>query len=421
MNVLSLFDGISCGQQALHNLGIKVDNYYACEVDEKSIQVTQHNFPNTIQLGDVTKLKASDLPKIDLVMGGSPCFVAGTKVYTDNGYVNIEDIKVGDKVLTHTLEYHEVVRVGGETKEIVEIVPQDGRDVVTSTTLNHPYYSRHMTPNGWSEPEWIEVGDLNPNYDMVAFPNQLIDGEDNIDYVYESNDITWVAIKSIKPTSRTERVYNIEVDTDNSYTANNIIVHNCQGFSLSGKQLAFDDPRSALFFEFHRIVQEVKPKYFFLENNRMKKEYLDVIDEHMGVKSIQINSALVSAQNRIRHYWTNIPNVTMPENKNIMLKDIIGEYEGIWVYPRGFNKGGVQSYKGKCPTITTSSWEHNFKVALPSGETRKFTPEECEVIQGLPIGYTSCISNAQRYKKIGNGWTVQVIEHLFTNIRNANE
>ena len=263
MNVLSLFDGISCGQQALKNLGIKVDNYYACEVDQKSIQVTQHNFPDTIQMGDVTKLTASDLPKIDLVIGGSPC----------------------------------------------------------------------------------------------------------------------------------------------------------TGFSLAGKQLAFDDPRSALFFEFHRIVQEVKPKYFFLENNRMKKEYLEVIDEHMGVTSIQINSALVSAQNRIRHYWTNIPNATVPDNNNKMLKDIIGDYKGIWVYPRGFNKGGVQGYKGKCPTITTSSWEHNFKVAQLDGENRKFTPEECEVVQGLPIGYTSGISNAQRYKKIGNGWTVQVIEHIFQNLK----
>ena len=73
MNVLSLFDGISCGHIALDRAGIKVDNYYAAEIKDIAIKVTQHNYPNTIQLGDVTKVKAEDLPKIDLLIGGSPC------------------------------------------------------------------------------------------------------------------------------------------------------------------------------------------------------------------------------------------------------------------------------------------------------------------------------------------------------------
>ena len=609
MNVLSLFDGISCGQQALKNLGIKVDNYYACEVDQKSIQVTQHNFPDTIQMGDVTKLTASDLPKIDMVMGGSPCFVAGTKVITKNAYKNIEDIEVGDEVLTHKNRFRKVLKIGGDkNKELFEVKAQGMKP--TKVTGNHPYYVREMTRQWdnvdrkyvrvFSDPMWKQVTDLSKG-DFIGLPilntsenprnlteedcwligryiadghmfkrkrknrknsfyygvvysvgyskdvefesnvtrkytknnhtksvyrftfssmemvelyielgvgkgainktipmeilnlpkpllKKVLDGYMSGDGSYDSkhdryrggsiseelvmtlalviakvhnvnasyehgvraktcviegrtvnqndsyvttyrdemkpqsnaiviDDIIWLPIKSVELLNDVDDVYNMEVDEDNSYTANNIIVHNCQGFSLSGKQLAFDDPRSALFFEFHRIVQEVKPKYFFLENNRMKKEYLEIIDEHMGVTSIQINSALVSAQNRIRHYWTNIPNATVPDNTNTMLKDIIGDYKGIWVYPRGFNKGGVQGYKGKCPTITTSSWEHNFKVAQLDGENRKFTPEECEVVQGLPIGYTSCISNAQRYKKIGNGWTVQVIEHIFQNLK----
>jgi DNA (cytosine-5)-methyltransferase 3A len=97
----------------------------------------------------------------------------------------------------------------------------------------------------------------------------------------------------------------------------------CQGFSFAGKQLAFDDPRSALFFEFVRCVEELKPKYFLLENVRMKKEYLDVISEYMGVEPIMINSALVSAQNRVRYYWTNIPNIEQPEQRGIVLRDIL--------------------------------------------------------------------------------------------------
>ena len=169
MNVLSLFDGMSCGRLALDRLGIEVDQYYAAEIDKYAIQVTQENWPETIQLGDVTQIKAKDLPKIDLILAGSPC----------------------------------------------------------------------------------------------------------------------------------------------------------QGFSFAGKQLAFDDPRSALFFEFVRILKECNPKYFLLENVKMKKEFLDIITQQVGVEPILINSALVSAQNRQRYYWTNIPGVEQPENRGIVLRDIL--------------------------------------------------------------------------------------------------
>jgi len=103
----------------------------------------------------------------------------------------------------------------------------------------------------------------------------------------------------------------------------------CQGFSFAGKQLNFDDPRSSLFFEFVRILKEVTPKYFLLENVRMKQEYQDVISEQLGVKPIMINSRLVSAQNRVRLYWTNIPNIEQPNDKEIYLKDILQPEEEV--------------------------------------------------------------------------------------------
>lgn len=155
INVLSLFDGISCGQVALERAGIKVNNYFASEIDKHAIKVTQSNYPNTIQIGDVTKVKGADLPKIDLLIGGSPC----------------------------------------------------------------------------------------------------------------------------------------------------------QGFSFAGKQLNFNDIRSKLFFEFVRLLEETKPKYFLLENVKMKKEYQNIITEYLEVEPITINSNLLSAQNRTRYYWTNIPNI----------------------------------------------------------------------------------------------------------------
>jgi DNA-cytosine methyltransferase len=184
INVLSLFDGMSCGQIALNKLGVKVNKYFACEIDKYAMQVTQHNFPDTIQLGDVQFVTKETFGnhKIDLVIGGSPC----------------------------------------------------------------------------------------------------------------------------------------------------------QGFSFAGKQLNFEDPRSALFFEFVRLVKELKPKYFLLENVKMKKEYQNVITQYMGVEPIEINSALVSAQNRRRLYWTNIPNIEQPEDKGIVLKDII---ESGYVDDRMVDKG----------------------------------------------------------------------------------
>jgi DNA-cytosine methyltransferase len=204
MNVLSLFDGMSCGMIALDRLGIKVDNYYASEIDKYAMQVSAANYPEIIQVGDITKLDLSTLPKIDLVMGGSPC----------------------------------------------------------------------------------------------------------------------------------------------------------QGFSFAGKQLAFDDPRSALFFEFVKCVKELNPKYFLLENVKMKKEYLDIISEYMGVEPIFIQSSLVSAQSRQRYYWTNIPGIEQPEERGIVLRDILEDQVGSEHYV-GDNmqknyKGGNQlnpNYKSQANTI----------------------------------------------------------------------
>jgi DNA (cytosine-5)-methyltransferase 3A len=371
MNVLSLFDGMSCGMIALDRLGIKVDNYYASEIDKYAMQVSAANYPEIIQVGDITKLDLSTLPKIDLVMGGSPC----------------------------------------------------------------------------------------------------------------------------------------------------------QGFSVAGKGLAFDDPRSALFFEFVKCVNELKPKYFLLENVNMKKEWLQVINEYMGVEGIKINSALVSAQNRQRWYWTNIPTIKQPEQRGIVLSDILendaeepmysniyggfGEKKPREHYEKSVtiraNSGGgsipnvkikdfdknldkMTTKEGKAYALTASyngavAWnsiekkqrsmvpvvkamtevrtpeanqiryEHKRKtgkdwsprhmrhlVERPDEKMntltgsltkqhilqitkeenkvswRKLTPIECERLQTVPDNYTNHVSNTQRYKMLGNGWTIEVIAHILQNM-----
>lgn len=345
INVLSLFDGMSCGQIALDKLGIKVNNYFASEIDKHAIQVTKHNYPNTKHIGDVTKVKGTDLPKIDLLIGGSPC----------------------------------------------------------------------------------------------------------------------------------------------------------QGFSFAGKQLNFEDPKSKLFFEFVRLLEETKPKYFLLENVLMKKEYEQIITDHLGVEPIFINSALVSAQNRKRLYWTNIPNVNEPIDKGITWGDVRERgvntesyyytekamqwlarvsqnknkpltvhsdtdkmqmleashhkkysnqrFFGIVDLPKneqaiaamrgrylidGKRQDGKQKtqgltkqyiefrYDGKTNALTTVTKDNvvvpfTLPNRIPADEFffRYITPLECERLQTVPDNYTDCVSNTQRYRMLGNGWTVDVIAHIF--------
>ena len=245
----------------------------------------------------------------------------------------------------------------------------------------------------------------------------------------------------------------------------------CQGFSFAGKQLAFKDPRSVLFFKFVEILGFYNPKFFLLENVRMKKEYSEIITCVLGVEPICINSALVSAQNRVRYYWTNIQNIAQPEDKGIFLKDIIDGREchqgksqsilasihkenaksmikrkkkGLLVLDnirvkaitennRGYrpHRGDVKSTgiselgrilkpNSKTDSLTTS---HMPKLALNEDienlQYRKLLPIECERLQTLPDNYTEGVSNTQRYKMLGNGWTIDVLAHIFKNINNC--
>lgn len=347
MNVLSLFDGMSCGMIALERAGIKVGAYYSSEIDKYAQVVSEANYPQIVRVGDVTKWREWDIDwsSIDLLIGGSPC----------------------------------------------------------------------------------------------------------------------------------------------------------QGFSFAGKQLAFSDPRSALFFEYLNILNHIKsvnPKVkFFLENVKMKKEYLNVISGLLGVEPVFINSSLVSAQNRQRYYWANWE-FGQPEDKGIMLADILecdyvdrdkshcldaNYYKGenlksyfeknrrqlaftnpASIVGRRLNEKGVRDdYNKNTPITQCLQVKHNASKMqclttvqkdtvislLPPGRYpildksktirvggvsspldsrlnwtnvidskeyyRKLTPIECERLQTVPDNFTAHVSNTQRYKMLGNGWTVDVIAHIF--------
>ncbi|WHH58455.1 DNA cytosine methyltransferase [Petroclostridium sp. X23] len=194
----------------------------------------------------------------------------------------------------------------------------------------------------------------------------------------------------------------------------------CQGFSFAGKQLNFFDPRSKLFFDYVKALEILKPKYFLLENVKMKKEYQDVISKYLGVEPIEINSALVSEQNRARLYWSNIPNIKQPEDRKVTIQLEQDEFPAYMDINRDIRK----TEKFAC--LTATYWKGIRGAGRPFAskkvgnydDVRKYqrmlTPEECERLQTLPIGYTEGISNTQRYTALGNGWTIDVIVHILS-------
>jgi site-specific DNA-cytosine methylase len=320
MNVLSCFDGMSCGQIALNRIGLKPSKYYASEVDKWAIKVTQANYPETIQLGDIENWREWDIDwsSIDLLIGGSPC----------------------------------------------------------------------------------------------------------------------------------------------------------QGFSFAGKQLAFDDPRSKLFFTWLDIlchIRSLNPQVkFLLENVKMKKEYLNEITRLLGVEPVFINSGLVSAQNRQRYYWTNIGKIEQPEDEGVALSDILEPnlpscgIGGRIVGRRLNDLGKREDYNMNIPIIqclelrtdnkancmttvykdsvvpyiktdkrlnikfnqsksgcltggANSGGNHSDMdiLVIEPNVCRRYSITECERLQTVPDNYTNHVSNTQRYKMLGNGWTVDVIAHIF--------
>lgn len=301
-NVLSLFDGISCGQLALRMAGIDYEKYYASEIEDFSIRVTQNRFPDTVQLGDVQKVRGSDLPSIDLLFAGSPC----------------------------------------------------------------------------------------------------------------------------------------------------------QGLSRCGYQKNFDDERSKLYYEFLRLLKETNPKYFLLENVCMDAESENIITEDLGVKPYYINSAVFCAQQRPRLYWTNLPikNLPLVASREVVqdiletttteieysppyLKISDWEYElshvSSFPYGKFSRKVGHVGNKEAQATKVYSTYSKSVCLlangggqggktglyAIGKNKARKLTPLECERLQMLPDGYTDCVkgSSENRYKAIGNGWTVGVISHLLQGIK----
>lgn len=292
IKVLSLFDGMSCGQIALEKAGFKVEEYLASEIDPNPIKTALKNYPKTNQIGDITQLSGQDIlnfGEIDLLFGGSPC-----------------------------------------------------QNLSITVTNNDEH-------------------------------NQGLEGE-----------------------------------------------------------------KSKLFFEYVRVLEQAKPKYFLYENvESMKLKDKDTITQYLGVKPIMIDSALLTAQDRKRYYWTNIPNITQPEDKGIVLSDILEtNVDEKYFHNQTYDYHGadkkieatlhikthdmlkrVYNKNGKVGTLTACRGGYKQKKVLDNGRVRKLTPTEYERLQSVPDGYTEGVADSHRYNMLGDGWTVDVIAHIFSFIK----
>jgi site-specific DNA-cytosine methylase len=211
----------------------------------------------------------------------------------------------------------------------------------------------------------------------------------------------------------------------------------CTSLSIAARQKesGLEKGQSTLFYEALRVIKTVKPKYFLVENvASMKNADRDKISEALGVEPIMINSALLTAQSRKRYYWTNIPNVSQPEDKGILLKDILEsgftDRSKSFCLTATYHKAGANDYFlfGNRQLVLTESVEVKIDRSLSLAEQKKFvltelkpkarklSTVECEKLQGLPGAYTEGVSETQRYKMIGNGFTVPVISHILKNL-----
>ena len=258
---------------------------------------------------------------------------------------------------------------------------------------------------------------------------------------YYASEIDWYA-KYIAKRNNPELIHigNVKKVNGTDYEGVDLLIGGspCQWFSFAGKQLNFEDKRSKLFFEYVRILKEAKPQYFLLENVVMRKEWIDIISNELyWVRPIEINSSLVSAQNRRRLYrvWKRNGDsydqisFSLPSNKNIKMRNIMQSFVDKSYF---LSKEEIESIKkwksyqnplrnillpqSKSPTLTArGAWEyHSWMILIrDKWKIRTLTPLECERLQTLPDNYTAWIDTTQRYKMLGNGWTVDIIAHIF--------
>ena len=520
MNVLSLFDGLSCGQIALNRAGIKYDNYFASEIKPHAIKVTQHNYPNTIQLGDITKIKAKLLclsevysyickkyfnyelqnlqgiiPEWEMLhrINEKQSFAAyfGTQKQNEKPEVSKNtDLSINDRIwffrneMGSSIGVYDIVR-GGERRaqtnkiDVGELCKHSfwwngngqSEPGVKEESLNGAYGEKSIGINereiekkryksicdtgGERSPKAKSIRSISRPCKKNELPECCKENRYSSE-VYKKNEYG----KSEKRNSIKKVERKLQTDDDNGRAGKNnrnflflcekvqitivecewgITIFKgtfkiciggspCQDFSQANKERkGLKGEKSSLFFEYVRLLKELKPKYFLLENVSMDDYSYQFISETLGTYPVNINSELVSGQLRQRSYWTNIGSesfdlfgnrysmIPQPKNKNIMLQDILESGKT----DRQKSLCIMARYKTSAPI--RAKYEKRYKMGMLQivydNEHRLLTTKEIERLQTVPEGYVDNvpgISENMKANLLGDGWTIDVIAHIFS-------
>jgi DNA (cytosine-5)-methyltransferase 3A len=400
LNVLSLFDGMSCGQLALQRAGVKVNQYYASEIDKYAMQVTQKNFPNTIQLGDVTKVKGSDLPKIDLIIGGSPC--QGFS-FAGKG-LNFEDER--------SKLFFEFVRLINECKPkyffLENVKMKKEHELVIS--------------------QYMKVAPIEINSALVSAQNRV--------------RLYWTNINEKPYGLFGDMMADIPQPKDKGILLKDILESDVPDkFYLSDKMLQYFSNRAANFNQGKVNVREEEGKASCLTSSMASCDISDnfiKVDTNLKKSANQDKANCFTAGGNSGGLHSDMTlivasrgrNPENPKSREIGLnteQHLEPRFDGktncltsvqkdnlVMLNER--QKANHKNEDEKANTFLSTSWkgsQANGMTLVGTTKIRRLTPTECERLQTVPDGYTNCVSDTQRYRMLGNGWTVDVIAHFF--------
>jgi len=388
MNVFSCFDGASCGQLALQKLGIPISNYYASEIDKYAIQVTQANFPNTIQLGDITKVDVDDLPKIDLMMGGSPCqgfSFAGKQLNFEDPRSKLffDFIKIRDR-LKPKYVLLENVRMKKESEDIIS--------------------------------DYMGCSPIKINSSLLSAQSR-----NRLYWFVELVDERYVPVNVSQPQDKGIVIKDILEELPFGDIPN-YLANNWGGEPRGNKVKSIDDPKANCLTasmykgQIPTYIKKIIPK----ENPTVSKDGL-----------IRVGSADLNGHDYLKRVYSRhgkAPTLTANGGGNLEPKVGIAR-----IVNRRLDENGTRKdYQLELPftkvielrqddksNCLTTLQKDNVVVKEEVYAWRKLTPLECERLQTMPDNYTNHVSNSQRYKMIGNGWTVDVIAHILKGIQHG--
>ena len=502
--IVDLFTGTGAFSSVFKNHGCQC--VFANDMVKESEEIYGlNNNPQHFKLEDLHQIPVNQIPSHDILCGGFPCFVAGTKVLTNSGYKNIEEVTFTDTLMTHTGKFQNILNL--QKKQYSGPLYQIKTEYhpVLKCTEEHPFYVREKTPHLFKSPEWKKANELNHNHYLGMKINEHDNPPDNTSlhhFTDLSSSLTlqrlylkmgrffqihqksgsFQLLEAEKPTAFIEdgyawfplshletqsvqniTVYNFEVEHDNSYIVQNIIAHNCQPFSIAGKQEGFDDERSNVFWKIIEILKKHRPRIIILENvknltSHDKGKTFKVIEKnlkdvgyHLKYSVLDTSKITHIPQHRERIYIvgfldlhkSNQFNFDFPTKSNLNLHQLLENQvnekyyytDKLAVYPtvsseitKHINTNTVYQYRryyvrenksNCCPTLTANmgSGGHNVPLIKDDHGIRKLTPRECFNLQGFPKNYKlPAISDSKLYKLAGNAVSIPVIDLIIKKI-----